>query len=250
MVHLSKPLAITLICRKEHKNSIQLMHQRRSTLSLLKKWIILHGTLWPVSFLLNWVLVFILFDGLGAMGLYSSCPSTIAAPSPTSPLQISNPCIQRWLALEFFFIGIIVGRGVGFVQWRITLRQLNLPQRWIDMNTISWAVGGPVVYLVYGLYLRNFPFLPFQSRLLPEVVVFTWAFIVSELISCAGEQWVLDKHWRKPSYWLLSNLLGIIGAGLVDLFLSQWLPAIWYVGLFVGVTSGLALWHGAKISTE
>lgn len=121
------------------------MHQRRSTLSLLKKWIILHGILWPVGYAISWILVFILLYGLAPTGLYSSCPSIIEVPSPVTPLLTSNSCVQRWLALELFFVGIFVGRGVGFVQWRLTLRQLNLPQRWIDMNTISWAVGGPVV---------------------------------------------------------------------------------------------------------
>ena len=226
------------------------MHQRRSTLSLLKKWIILHGFLWPVGYAISWILVFILLYGLGPTGLYSICPSMIELHSPTTPLLTSNPCLQRWFAFEFFWVGIIVGRGIGFVQWRITLRQLNLPERWIDMNTMSWAVGGPVVYLVYVSYLRNFPFLPFQSQSIPVVTILTWIFVVSELISCVGEQRLLGQYVHRRNYWFLSNLLGILSAGFLNIFLSPWIPAIWYIGLCVGVTSGLALWYGAKNSTE
>jgi hypothetical protein len=220
--------------------------------NLLKKWIVLNGILWPVGLYLNWLLVYILFYGLGRSGIYSSCTPIIEIPSPTTPLHTSSLCLQGWFILEFCLAGIIVGKGIGFVQWRYALRHINLPKSWIDINTLSWAVGGPLAYLFYILFLRSlsFQFVPFLSQDIPNLTIFTWVYLFSKLISCVGEQRILSKHLPKPNYWLLSNLLGIGSAGVVDVFLLQWIPAILYIGLFVGVTSGLALVYCTKHSEE
>lgn len=228
------------------------MRQLTFDFNFLKKWIVLNGLLWPVGLYLNWLLIYILFYGLGRIGIYSFCTELIEIPSPTTPLLTSNPCLQRWFIPEFCLTGIIVGKGIGFVQWRYALRHINLPKSWIDINTLSWAVGGPLAYLFYILFLHSlsFRFVPFLSQDIPVLTIFMWAYLLSESISCVGEQRIIGKHLAKPNYWLLSNFLGIGSAAVVDIFLSQSIPAILYVGLFVGVTSGLALLYCVKHSEQ
>ena len=157
-------------------------------------WIIV----WPVGLWLNWLLVYILLYGLGRTGVYTTCPSMIELPTQFTPLLTANPCLQRWFALTFLWAGITVGHGIGFVQWWFMLRQLNLPKTWIDIHTISWAVGGPVAYLLYVALFRKHPFqfLPFQAEAQPELIMFTWVLLMSEFISFVGGQWQLRWYQR------------------------------------------------------
>ncbi|MEZ4869811.1 MAG: hypothetical protein R3C14_51270 [Caldilineaceae bacterium] len=208
----------------------------------------LNSILWPVGGILNWLLISILLYGLVPTGLYSTCTSMIEIPSPITPLLTSNPCLQRWFAFEFFWVGMIIGEAVGFVQWRFVIRHINLPKTWISINTISWAVGGALAYLLYSFCLHNSysQIVPFLAQDTVGLTLFTWVLMMSELISCVGEQWLLSKNGLWPNYWLLSNLLGVGSAGIVGFLLPNWLPTIGYVGLWVGVTSGFTLWYDVK----
>ncbi len=145
---------------------------------------------------------------------------------------------------------MIVGAIVGFVQWRFVLRHMNVPDTWITINTIGWAIGGPLAYLSYRLFLYDLAlqFAPPLLEALPEITIFTWGILLSELISCFGEQWLLRKQLPKSNHWVLINLLGIAIAGFVYLLLPRWVPIILCVGLVVGVTSGLVLLYEAKPS--
>ncbi len=228
----------------------QPMQHRTFHVHSLKKWIVLNGLLWPVSFYLYASIIAILIDGAGRYGLYAVCPSMIELQISTSPLLTSNPCIQWWFAFHFCWAGMIVGAIVGFVQWRFVLRHMNVPDTWITINTIGWAIGGPLAYLSYRLFLYDLAlqFAPPLLEAIPEITIFTWGILLSELISSFGEQWLLGKQLLKPNRWVLSNLLGIASAGLLHLLLSPWVPIILYVGLVVGVTSGLVLLYEAKPS--
>lgn len=218
----------------------------------LKKWIVLNALLWPVGFFIYASLVAILIDGIGRYGLYSTCPSMIEIPSPTTPLLTLNSCLQGWFAFHFCWAGMIVGALVGFVQWRFVLRHMNVPDTWITINTISWAIGGPLAYLSYRLFLHDlaFQFAPLALQAIPEIAIFTWGILLSELISCFGEQWLLGKQWPKTNHWVLSNLLGITSAGSVYLLLPRSTPAILSVGLMVGVASGLTLYMGQSLHKD
>ncbi len=122
----------------------------------------------------------------------------IELPTPFSPLLTTNPCLQRWFALAFLWAGITVGHGIGFVQWWFMRRPRNLPKTWIDIHTISWAVGGPVAYLLYVVLLRKLPFqfLPFQAEAQPTLIMFTWILLMSEFISFVVGQWQLRRYQR------------------------------------------------------
>ncbi|MCB0184152.1 MAG: hypothetical protein KDE31_07810, partial [Caldilineaceae bacterium] len=214
------------------------MQQKAFDVHPLIKWIVLNGLLWPVGFILYASFVDILIDGIGRLGFYAACPRMYGIPSPTI-LLTSNACLQGWFAFHFCWTGMIVGAMVGFTQWRFVLRPITIPDTWITINTISLAIGGPLAYLSYRLFLHDLGSqLALRSlQAIPEMTIFTWVILLSEAISCFGEQWLLGKQGPKSTHWVLSSLLGIASAGCVHLLIGQWIPVIVYGGLFVGVTS-------------
>ncbi|MCB0185699.1 MAG: hypothetical protein KDE31_15635 [Caldilineaceae bacterium] len=167
-----------------------------------KKWLLLNGLLWPLGFFLYALLVAMLIDGAGRYGLYAICPQWIELHIATSPLLTFNPCLQGWFALHFCWVGMIVGTAVGYGQWRFALRDIGIPDTWLTLNTISWAVGGPLAYLSYRLFLQGLTFqlasVWLQAR--PELIIFTWTILLSEVLSGFGRQCLLRNSLPKPRH--------------------------------------------------
>lgn len=126
------------------------MQQLLSDPTLVKKWLLLNFLFWTIGLGVTGLVVDSLIYVQAWSGLYALCPSTVSIGSPL--LFTSNPCLQRWIILNFGLAGLIFGSVIDFVWCRLVTRYKNLSRIWIILNLISGLIGGPVLYLFYRSY--------------------------------------------------------------------------------------------------
>jgi len=204
------------------------MKFERSKSLILLLWLLANTLIWPV----------VLFVGsLSALSIYRFLSTKFYHDASTEIWYVQPVNWQMHLSAIFALMiaGVIVGGGVGFVQWLALRRIWPISAQWIGSCILGCVVALLVSYSIIEIL---------TSQLSVNLTFLTIAPFIGGLASGIGEWLILKRHTSQASWWLIANM---VGWGM-SCMLGR--PFILFMGLLSGLMTGVILVVLSKNSIE
>lgn len=204
------------------------MKFERSKSLILLLWLLANTLIWPVVWFVG---------SLSALSIYRFLSTKFYHDASTEIWYVQPVNWQMHLSAIFALMiaGVIVGLGIGYIQWLVLRRVWPISVQWIGVSALGCVAAMPISYGIVEIL---------RSQLSINLTFLTIAPFIGGLASGIGEWLILKRHTLRSIGWLVANTVGWGVSGMLGR------PFLLFMGLLSGLMTGVILVLLSKNSIE